>query len=729
MSLNGYDIIVYLFISKEYIARSLEILVMKLQTISNNEYIRNTFAKMQSVEDFVSLLNDVGLQEYGANFKSFKLNQITWYAFPLINSRRYRKFSIKKKNGGVRIIHAPVRGLKNIQTILSIILQAIYCPHSAANGFIQGKSIKDGALLHSGNKFVYNVDLKDFFSSVDRSRVWGRLTVPPFRLSGNVKRKKIADIIAQLCCHEMEVERFINGAWQTVTEHVLPQGAPTSPMLTNSICERMDICLTGAAKRFGLVYSRYADDLSFSSNHNAYKIDGAFIAEMNRIILEQNFHLKSSKTRLQKREYRQEVTGLVVNETPNVPKRYIKELRKWLYLWERYGYSRTAVLFLKAYYKDKGHVKHPNARMENVLDGKLNYLKMVRGSSDPRYIDLKRRYDTLISETISDQLNVNNIPNEVLNDAVLSRKLENYKWQFIARLQKEKRGFKHRPKDVAKLMKLFDEPQSLKDLTHENPDMPYSLDEYLKHSEGLFKNLTSGNDPLYIPQSLYQIIQGFAFSNPPEWFHNKMKIKEGWRSQKWYDWNLTTDMHPLINKDFDMVADSFRKSTRIRINSLHKFMKKTLEDYFGNDFLKLIIDYGNIKNADLYTNADIFSLSLRSLFRNSKDDNFTFPKYRFEYKTREVDGFYERILWITNIDSYSTKPIANMVADIYSGKGNLGTAAQYFFGYCDWSIINKWDDDTYKINILSSSSSHVIEEIDISCDGFTHILKFFQKIE
>jgi hypothetical protein len=96
--------------------------------------------------------------------------------------------------------------------------------------------------------------------------------------------------------------------------------------------------------------------------------------------------------------------------------------------------------------------------------------------------------------------------------------------------------------------------------------------------------------------------------------------------------------------------------------------------------------------------------------------------------TEEVDDFNERILLITNIDSYSNKPISDLIAEIYSGKGNLGTVAQNFFGYCDWSIINKWNNNTFRINILSSSSSPIIEKIELPCDGFTHVLKFYQKI-
>lgn len=99
------------------------------------------------------------------------------------------------------------------------------------------------------------------------------------------------------------------------------------------ICERLDIRLSGVAKRFGLKYSRYADDITFSSMHNVYQKDSEFLIEIARIITDQNFHIKESKTRLQKQGFRQEVTGLIVNDKPNVNKRYISQLRMWIYCW------------------------------------------------------------------------------------------------------------------------------------------------------------------------------------------------------------------------------------------------------------------------------------------------------------------------------------------------------------------------------------------------------------
>lgn len=257
------------------------------------------------------------------------------------------------------------------------------------------KSIVDNAKLHTNKHYVYNIDLKDFFPSIDQARVNAVLQLP---VSNNSKEKlpqEISFIIASLCCHTMEVERLIEGQWQKTILNVLPQGAPTSPTITNIICGRLDFYLTAVAKRFGLHYSRYADDITFSSLHNVFQKDSDFTKEIQRIITSQNFTIKESKTRLQKQGYRQEVTGLTVNEDVNVNQRYIKQLRMWLHFWEYYGYEKTNSDFTKKYISDKGHVKTNTPNLKNVLTGKLLYLKMVKGENNELYLKLKKRFDYL----------------------------------------------------------------------------------------------------------------------------------------------------------------------------------------------------------------------------------------------------------------------------------------------------------------------------------------------
>jgi RNA-directed DNA polymerase len=358
------------------------------------EQIRDAFSKLQTREDLLLLLNEVKPLIYGEKAVPFQIKQLTWYANPNLGGKRYAEFKIRKKSGGERSIHAPVKGLKAIQRTLAFILQCVFEPHKAATGFVRDKSIVDNALPHVGKHYVYNIDLKDFFPTIEQARVWKCLQLKPFNLGG--ERIKLASVIAGLCCTEMEVERQNgNGEWEKVKRNVLPQGAPTSPVITNLVCQRLDHLLSGVAKRFGLTYSRYADDLTFSSMHNVYQAEGDFLPELKRIITEQGFYIKESKTRLQKDGYRKEVTGLLVNEKPNVPKRYIKQLRMWLYYWERYGYEKASALFSRQYQDDKGHVKKGAPAMENVIGGKLEYLKMVIGSKSNLLNRLNDRFALL----------------------------------------------------------------------------------------------------------------------------------------------------------------------------------------------------------------------------------------------------------------------------------------------------------------------------------------------
>lgn len=365
---------------------------MKIEEIHRQE-IKGLFESLKTKEDLLTLLNKVKVIMHGEKSHPFTLKQFNYHYSSRNNPKRYTEFKIKKKSGGERNITAPNTGLLEIQKCLNIIFQSVYNVHQFAFGFVPNKSILDNAKIHSGSLYVYNIDLKDFFPSIDQARIWGRLKHPPFNLNDASNRIELANIIAVLCCHKMEVERKDeNGKFIKTLRSVLPQGAATSPILSNIICERLDIKLNGAAKRFGLKYSRYADDITFSSMHHVFKKEGDFIKEINKIILEQNFIIKDSKTRLQKQGYKQEVTGLIVNEKPNVSKRYIAEIRKWLYLWEQYGYKKATTFFIPQYLKTKSITNQNIPSLNNVLAGKLEFLKMIKGTENKMYIKLYNRF-------------------------------------------------------------------------------------------------------------------------------------------------------------------------------------------------------------------------------------------------------------------------------------------------------------------------------------------------
>ena len=347
--------------------------------------IKLKFSNIETKEDLLNLLNDSRKLIYGDDCDLFKINQLTFYADPSKCPKRYVTFVVKKKSGGERQINAPVKGLKSILRVLNFVLQCCFEPHKAANGFVLNRSIVTNAKLHLSKNYVYNIDLKDFFHSFDRKRVKGSLMQDPFNLKG--EKEPIAFLIASLCTHPLEIE--------SEKRIVLPQGSPTSPTLTNLLCIRLDRRLNGLAKKVGASYSRYADDITFSSSKNVFKYE-TFQKELKRIIEEdQQLVINQKKTRLQTNKHRQEVTGLTVNENPNVSSRYVKQIRMWIYYWEKYGYLRAQNLFTNDYRKDKGHIMKGQPNLVNVLSGKLDFLKMVKGEHDSTYIKLKGRFDVL----------------------------------------------------------------------------------------------------------------------------------------------------------------------------------------------------------------------------------------------------------------------------------------------------------------------------------------------
>lgn len=255
--------------------------------------------------DLLNLLNKLKREDMGKDCPKFTLNQINFYCNPNHNpKKRYKDFTIPKKSGGVRKISAPRGSLKQILSYLNVIFQAMYEPTVAAMGFVPGRSIVDNAAVHTGRNYVFNTDLKDFFPSIHQARVWKTLQLKPFSFN-----KEVASVVAGLCCM-LDPNGITDKKGMIIG--VLPQGSPCSPILTNIICRNLDRKLLGLAKRFNLRYTRYADDITFSSDYNVFKESGEFIEEFTRIIAEQGFEINDNKTRLQKSGQRQEVTGLVV---------------------------------------------------------------------------------------------------------------------------------------------------------------------------------------------------------------------------------------------------------------------------------------------------------------------------------------------------------------------------------------------------------------------------------
>lgn len=364
-----------------------QFLIMKKVFTDRKDQIATSLRGAKSISDLVGLLNQMQVwesEEHKARefpVEPIKERALKYYLYA--KKDRYTTFTIPKRTGGIREIKAPDRFLKLVQRYLNIALQCLYTPPEYVTGFVAGRSVIDNARFHTQKKYVYNIDLKDYFPSITFGRVYAVLTT----LNHFGLNKEVARVIANIASD--------NG--------VLPQGAPTSPTLSNFVCIRLDRRLKWLAVQNKLSYSRYADDITFSSNENF--LSEEFRDELIAIIESEGFEVKFEKERLQRYNVREEgklireqqrVTGLVVNEKVNVNRAYIKNLRAAINNWDKNGYESASEQLAYYYSREKGSLRSDSVPpLENYIAGKLEYLGMVRGKEDPVYRVMKLQFDEL----------------------------------------------------------------------------------------------------------------------------------------------------------------------------------------------------------------------------------------------------------------------------------------------------------------------------------------------
>lgn len=368
--------------------------------MDTNAYISN--CELKTIEDLVEMVNFFKQRVLGNGYP-ITTKVVEKMSFPDTEHdrdwHRYKDVDIPKKSVGVRRISAPKGNLKWIQLALKIWITSRYEPNDVAMGFVKERSIARNASKHCGKRYVFNVDLNNFFPSITFEMVRNRLTAVPYSLDSFM-----ASRIAYLCC-----EKKITRSDKITPFYVLPQGAPTSPVLSNIVCEKLDERLLSLAQHYGLIYTRYADDITFSSDHDVYHEGASFRQKLTDIIEEEGFSINPKKTRLQGRGERQEVTGIVVSDKINVCRGYLKNIRAWLHIWEKYGYMPAFAKFYPYYKAKTFYVKRALWKnmplMENVIGGMLQFVKMVRGAEDAKYLKLQNQFDRLSSkETRSRQL-------------------------------------------------------------------------------------------------------------------------------------------------------------------------------------------------------------------------------------------------------------------------------------------------------------------------------------
>jgi RNA-directed DNA polymerase len=297
----------------------------------------------------------------------------------------YRTWSIKKRRfGGTREINAPTSTLWRMQSAFHEILRDAYTPRPATHGFVKDRSILSNARRHVGSRFVLTVDIQDFFPSIHFGRVRGLFLAHPFYCS-----PEVATVLAQLCCHDGR----------------LPIGAPTSPVIANMVCVRMDKELQLLAKEHKCFFTRYADDLTFSTKRQSFPPELAKVTEhgdvilgeeLLRVIEENRFSANDSKSRLQTTYDRQIVTGIKVNERPNVDRRFVRRIRGMIHSWDKYGLKAAQQYLGQNYTKDRYPGAEP--KLLNVLRGRIEYLGMIRGQSDAMVRRFHDQYDNLLAD-------------------------------------------------------------------------------------------------------------------------------------------------------------------------------------------------------------------------------------------------------------------------------------------------------------------------------------------
>lgn len=315
-----------------------------------------------------------------AQFFGLEPAKLTWWIWGIRANRRYKSFEIAKRNGGARLIETPVLPLKQMQRQFATVLLDAYNGPLHVHGFIAGRSTISNATQHRRQTWTVRVDLQEFFPSIGFGRVRGLFRKSPFFYP-----PEVATLLAQLCCHR-------NG---------LPQGAPTSPIISNFICRGLDSDLARLAADLRCYYTRYADDLCFSTNLIDVPSDIAVAGgkgemscgmRLDEIVRSHGFHVHPEKTSCIRDTRRQLVTGLVVNEKTNIRREHIRRINTALHIWERYGRDEAEAAFYRSNPRLNQPPKHTKGFVD-VVRGHIAHIGAVRGLNDRVYLKLAKRLE------------------------------------------------------------------------------------------------------------------------------------------------------------------------------------------------------------------------------------------------------------------------------------------------------------------------------------------------
>lgn len=282
---------------------------------------------------------------------------------------------------------------------------------------------------------------------------------------------------------------------------------------------------------------------------------------------------------------------------------------------------------------------------------------------------------------------------------------------------------KHKPKDVANFMYLFNNPNGLKYLTHDfDQQKDFDIELFLENTKKVFKKETN---KLSIPEYLFSIINQFSFSENPNWGNG---MNEGFSCSKWKNWSKEFKLSPFRNPEFIKVIDEFRNLTRIQSPDLKKDVEEIIENVFSDS--KIEYSLKRLENADFYTNTKEFKLALKSIFEIIRDKGKKLPNNKFDvtFKGRLVGNYYEIKLIITHYNSFPSKDFNQLLPEWKTEKGTIGSIKNKLFGYCDWSIESKFENGSFRINLLKDNNEPEFEKLAIENSiGTIHTLTFYYK--
>ncbi|MDB5214972.1 MAG: Retron-type RNA-directed polymerase [Myxococcaceae bacterium] len=295
------------------------------------------------------------------------VTRLRWLAFHAEAPTRthYVYFEIPKRTGGTRLLSAPHDDLKKAQHWILENILAKLSVTDAAHGFVPGRSVVSNAAPHLGRDVIVNCDLKDFFPSISVGRVRGVFETIGYSPA-------VATVLALLCTEapRTRVTHDGNVFWVAVGPRALPQGAPTSPALSNQIARKLDQRFIGLGRKMGWAYTRYADDLTFSAGPGQRDKIGYLLARIRHIAQDEGFAMNPKKCRVQRAARRQEVTGIVVNDKLSLPRDDLRRLRAIVH-----GARKTGIA---------AQNRDSREDFEAWLRGKIAYVSMVDAAKGER---------------------------------------------------------------------------------------------------------------------------------------------------------------------------------------------------------------------------------------------------------------------------------------------------------------------------------------------------------